>query len=121
MVQLASYGIDLGTYLLISSLFEISHLVANLFGKIAAGLVAFVLHRYFTFRIESTKGIHRQAIKYFTLLAANIPVNSAVFFGTLHLLADATQAKILADVICVGATFLLTERVVFHRQAARNP
>jgi|CXWL01.1.fsa_nt_gi putative flippase GtrA len=128
-VQLFAYGLDMGGFLLMTYFFGIDVIVANIFGKIVAGLFAFFVHRNFTFGVAEETNRGRQAIKYFTLLALNVPLSSAalslmLLVLNLPLLATALNlvllnvplpvlAKFIADVICVFITFWLSKKYVF--------
>lgn len=117
LVSAATYAIDLGAYVILVAL-GVGPVVANLLGKIPAGIFAFTTHRAFTFRIADPGGIRHEAARYVALLCANAPISSAILWGLLRVIPDPTLAKIAADVLTVCATFLLTRHFVFGRAGA---
>lgn len=112
-VQLVAYTIDLGIFVLLFHGGVAGPIAANVVAKIAAGAFAFAAHRHYTFRVAGRHRIGREALKYGVLLAANVPVASGVLALLMLVVPSATLAKIVADVICVGLTFLLTRHAVF--------
>lgn len=85
----------------------------NVVSKITAGVFAFFLHRYFTFR--STKESKKiQALKYFSVLAINIPCSSAVFTLGLFFFNHPAVVKLLADIVCVAITYWVSKIFVFN-------
>ena len=112
-VQLAAYAIDLGAFVLLFHAGVAGPITANVVAKIAAGVFAFAAHRHYTVRVAGTQRIGREALKYGVLLAANVPVASALLALLMLVIANATLAKIASDVICVGLTFFLTKHGVF--------
>ena len=80
-IQVMAYALDMGAFLLLIALVDDHPILANIAGKGVAGVFAFFLHRHFTF--QSTHGSSKaQALRYFSLLAINIPVASARSVGT---------------------------------------
>lgn len=115
LVQVLAYGVDIGTFIALVSSGVCGPLVANLAGKIPAGILAFLAHRSFTFRKQDSKRLHREALKYAVLLALNAPISTLLLKGLLVVHVPATRAKILADILSVGLSFTLTKYVVFER------
>jgi putative flippase GtrA len=112
-VQVVAYAIDMGVFLAALYLGHAGALVANVLGKIAAGLFAYVTHQAFTFRVpEEGRGAH-QAARYFLLLGINIPLSSGVLALLLLVIDQAAIAKFVSDVICVGLTFWISKKWVF--------
>jgi putative flippase GtrA len=116
LVQLLAYGVDVGTFIALISTGVVGPLVANVAGKIPAGIFAFMAHRRFTFQIRDSSRAHREAVKYFILLALNVPFSTLILKVLLTLTLPVTLAKILADVVAVGLSFTLTRYVVFRRR-----
>jgi len=116
LVQLVAYSLDLGSFELLVWSGAAVPVVANLIGKVPAGLFAFVAHRWFTFRAHGSRRMHREAAKYFVLLALNAPLSSLILALLLRTSLPVTFAKIAADVLSVGLTFTLTKYVVFTRR-----
>jgi putative flippase GtrA len=115
LVQILAYGVDVGTFIALISTGVAGPLLANLAAKIPAGIFAFLAHRRFTFRIHDFERAHREAIRYFVLLALNAPMSTLILKGLLTFNAPVTLAKILADVLAVGVSYTLTKYVVFGR------
>lgn len=113
LVQIIAYGLDMGGFVLLYTHFQVDLLVANLVGKVLAGLFAFVAHRCFTFRVTETAGRGGQAVRYFTLLALNIPLSALVLSALLFMFPMVVVAKFFADVICVLITYWLSKRYIF--------
>ena len=119
-VQLVAYAVDLGVFVLLFHGAVSGPIAANVAAKVAAGTFAFGAHRAFTFRIAGADRVGREALKYALLLALNVPLASALLALLLRVVPNATAAKIAADVVCVGLTFLLTRHAVFARPASRD-
>lgn len=113
MVQLVAYGLDMGGFLLLMTWLAMEPLAANVIGKILAGLFAFVAHRSFTFGVTGTSGTRRQALRYFTLLALNIPLSTLLLSVILWVISHAAAAKFIADIILVLLTYWLSKRFIF--------
>lgn len=112
-IQLMAYALDMGTFLLLVTLLEDHPVLANIAGKVVAGVFAFFLHRHFTF--QSTGGSRKaQAVRYFSLLAINIPVASALFSVGLYVVDSPASVKFVCDVICVALTYWISKLFVFH-------
>lgn len=112
-VQLAAYAIDMGVFFALFAPGLATPAIANLVGKVAAGLFAFFAHRHYTFQVRIPHGRAIAAIKYFTLLAFNAPISSLILMGILTFVANVVLAKVLSDVVSVGLTFALTRWLVF--------
>ena len=112
-IQLMAYGLDMGIFLLLMVLFNDQPVLANIAGKGAAGVFAFFLHRHFTF--QSSHGNSKaQAVRYFSLLAVNIPVASALFSAGLYFVNSPAPVKFVSDVVCVVLTYWISKLFVFH-------
>lgn len=112
LVQVVAYGVDLGAFLALFQLASVPALLSNVAGKLAAGFLAFALHRRFTFRSEGHAG--GEALRYFLLLGANIPLSSGLLL-LAELVLPTTAAKVAADVVGVLFTFALVQFLVFRR------
>ena len=121
LVQIVAYCVDLGTFQALVATELAGPVIANLAGKLPAGIFAFLAHRRFTFRVGSAARIHREAIKYFVLLAVNAPLSSLILAGLLAFVTPVILAKVLADVLSVGLSFTLTKYVVFARDLHTTP
>jgi putative flippase GtrA len=112
-IQLLAYALDMGTFLLLISLFKDEPVLANIAGKGVAGVFAFFLHRHFTFQSNRGSG-KAQALSYFLLLAINIPIASALFSAGLYLVDSPATVKFVSDVACVVVTYWISKLFVFH-------
>ena len=92
LVQLIAYCIDLGGFLLLLKAEFEGPIICNVFAKVSAGVFSFVLHRSFTFREEKKLAINHQVIRYFLLLALNIPFSSALFAIALLIISESVIA-----------------------------
>ena len=113
VIQLLAYAIDMGMFLVFFYLGFLGPVVANVLSKIAAGCFAFLAHRKFTFRLENNAHDRNQAIRYFLLLALNVPISAAVLGLLLLIVEHPVMAKILSDVIIVVFNFWLSKTWVF--------
>lgn len=119
-VQLVAYAIDLGVFLLLLHGAATGAVAANVAAKVAAGAFAFVAHRMFTFGVRGRDHIPGQMLRYAILLALNVPLATLLLVAFSWLVSNLVIAKILADVACVGLTFLLVRHGVFGAALA-NP
>ncbi|EFQ62887.1 MULTISPECIES: GtrA family protein [Pseudomonas] len=117
-IQLMAYALDMGTFLLLMTLSQDHPVLANITGKMVAGVFAFFLHRHFTFQSTHASG-KAQAVRYFSLLALNIPVASALFSLGLYFINSPAPVKLISDVICVALTYWISKLFVFHSDTPR--
>ncbi|MDE2422946.1 MAG: GtrA family protein [Betaproteobacteria bacterium] len=115
VIQLLAYGIDMGMFWLMLFVAMIEPVGANVVAKLLAGIFAFVSHRHVTFRVAGGVNAQVQAIRYFVLLAMNLPFASVILALLLHWISGPFVAKFIADVICVGLTYLLSKYFVFAK------
>ncbi|MDH1147169.1 GtrA family protein [Pseudomonas mosselii] len=113
LVQVLAYAVDLGGFALLVNGWGTNPLLANTIGKVLAGLFAFVAHRQFTFGVTTASSRSRQALRYFALLALNIPLSALILSALLWALPMPLVAKFIADVACVFLTYWLSKRFVF--------
>ncbi len=116
VIQLLAYAIDMGGFLLMLHAGLLAPVAANAVGKIAAGLFAFVAHRHFTFRAGAGADRMRQAVRYFALLALNVPLSSGVLAAVLIWIHQPAAAKVVADALCVLITYWLSKTFIFIRK-----
>ena len=88
-------------------------IVANVFGKIAAGCFAFIAHRNFTFQSNDAWSRDRQAFRYFFLLALNVPISSGILSLFLIPVGAAGIAKVLSDSVCILISYLVSKKFIF--------
>ena len=117
-VQVATYGVDMGLFLLLFALAGWAAVAANVLAKVCAGISAYLAHRYFTFEAARDGKQLRQATLYAALWALNVPLASGTL--ALFLLFDvpAIAAKFAADVLCVGLNYWVSGKFIFT--AGRN-
>lgn len=113
LVQVLAYGLDMGGFVLLFGHFGVEPLIANIVGKILAGVFAFVVHRHFTFEVAEQGTSRQQGVRYFVLLGLNIPLSALVLDVVLRVIPIVVAAKFVADVISVIFTYWLSKRVVF--------
>lgn len=113
VIQLLAYGIDMGLFLMVLKSELFGPIMANVLAKIAAGIFAFIVHRNFTFRVRISSEISKQAVRYFLLLALNIPIASAVLALLFVWISAPIVAKFLSDIICVALTYGLSKYFIF--------
>lgn len=118
LVQITAYGLDMGGFLLTLKLLGDWPLLANVFGKTIAGIFAFLAHRSFTFSAAPQTQACQQMVKYFLLLALNLPISSAVLSIMMLLVNPEVLAKFLADVICVLLTYWVSKKYIFSSSSA---
>lgn len=119
-VQLVAYAVDLGVFVVLFHGGLARAVAANLAAKVAAGAFAFVVHRTFTFGVRGRDRIHGQMLRYALLLALNVPLATAMLVAVSWLVPDLVLAKVLADIACVGLTFLLVRHGVFGAPRGRS-
>ncbi len=111
-VQILAYVLDMGGFIALTQLGAVP-LWGNVFGKVLAGSFAFIAHRVFTFRGSIRHAASGQALRYWVLLAINIPLSSAVLWLLLLLRGSPVLSKFLADVLCLLLTYWLSRKFVF--------
>jgi putative flippase GtrA len=115
-IQLLAYGIDMGLFLIVMQSGLSGPILANVMAKLAAGIFAFIAHRSYTFRVSDSPAVRQQAVRYFSLLALNIPVASAILALLLAWVAAPVADKFIADVVCVALSYLLSKHFIFTGQ-----
>lgn len=119
-IQLLAYGIDMGLFLIVLKSGLSGPIMANVFAKLIAGIFAFIIHRNFTFRVADSSSIRHQAIRYFVLLALNVPVASVILSALLVWIVEPAAAKFIADIVCVALTYGISRHFVFYRERCRG-
>jgi len=118
-VQLLAYVVDMGGFIALTHM-NVPPLWANGTSKVLAGLFAFLAHRAFTFEGSARHAASGQAIRYWILLALNVPLSSAVLAALLMVLDSPVWSKFVADALCVLLTYWLTRRFVFLNENAQD-
>jgi putative flippase GtrA len=111
-VQIVAYGLDFGLFWLLASHAAVNPIIANVAGKVLAGIFAFGAHKKLTFQASASGRTPQEALRYFALLLVNIPLSSSILTILLWF-APTYVAKIAADVIGLGITFVLVRLTVF--------
>ena len=119
-VQVATYGMDMGLFLLLFAFAGTGPLVANVTAKIAAGAFAYLTHRRFTFEVAAGQGHVRPALLYVALWSFNVPLSTALLGLLLWLNLPAVAAKVAADVICVGLNYWISKNYIFIGDAEQD-
>ena len=112
-VQAATYGLDMGLFLLLFVLARQDAVLANVAAKVFAGIFAFLAHRYFTFEAAREGKQTRQAVLYVVLWSLNVPLSTGLLAFFLLLGMPAVVAKIIADVVCVGFNYWVSCNYIF--------
>lgn len=113
LVQVPAYCLDMGGFILLFAHFHIEPLLANAVSKILAGVFAFIAHRRFTFGVAKTGPKVQQGLRYFALLALNIPLSALVLGVMLLVIPTTVLAKFVADMLYVVLTYWLSKQLVF--------
>ena len=113
LVQVVAYAIDMGCFLLLVWSGLSGPLLANVAAKVAAGLFAFAAHRRFTFGTGERANTLGQGLRYFSLLALNIPLSSGLLALLLLWIPQPAPAKFLSDVVIVALTYWVSKKLVF--------
>jgi len=113
IIQCFAYVMDMASFLWILRFFAADPLVANVVGKLAGGMFAFIAHRNITFQSNHKIDKGAQARRFFMLCLLNIPLSSALFALLLTFIPYTVFAKFLADVSCVFFNYWINKSVVF--------
>lgn len=119
-IQLIAYAIDMGGFLALLHTSFFGALYANALGKFAAGCFALIAHQSFTFRVERKNRDIKQAIRYFILLAVNVPLSSGILGAILLFVDIPVAAKFISDVACVALSFFASKMWVFKSDGSRT-
>ena len=121
-VQGVAYGIDMGTFLLLTSNDVSGPILANVCAKALAGAFAFFAHRHVTFEVGDRPVDAGQASRYLVLLGFNIPVSALILKLFLAVLPVPVVAKFLSDVAGVLLTYWVSKIWVFAADTkAKDP
>lgn len=117
LIQVLAYGIDMGLFLFALHFELVGPIGANVAAKLAAGGFAFLAHRSFTFDVAGGDRIRQQVLRYFVVLALNIPIASAILAMILHWISIPVVAKFISDVVCVAISYGLSKYFIFNAGA----
>ena len=117
-IQICVYFIDLASFILIYNYLEYSFIIANSSSKIIACIVAFFIHKFFTFKSKGK--LIRELIKYFSFLPINIVIGT-IFLGLLmNLNIDYKLSKIISDIVTFIISFILAKKLIFNKTINNN-
>lgn len=119
-IQLLAYVLDIGTFLLIVIMGFLDPIAANVIGKVAAGTFAFMAHRNFTFHSYQAENGNRQAVRYFVILALNVPFSSGVLSLFLTWIEELAVAKVFSDGVCVLISYFISKKYIFAKLPLAN-
>lgn len=112
-VQAATYGLDMGLFLVLFALAGQGAVASNVAAKIAAGVFAFLAHRYVTFEAAREGRQARQAVLYVALWSLNVPLSTGLLALFLLTGFPAVIAKVLADAVCIGLNYWVSRNFIF--------
>lgn len=113
LVQVVTYALEFSIFLGILAIWKDHLVIANCISKIVAAILAFILHKHFTFEITDKKRLAREILSYAALNLINIFLSSSILLILSNFLPE-WLAKLLSDTMCMVSSFLLTHFVVFR-------
>lgn len=119
LVQIAVYLFEFAIFALgLAYLSSDSDIVLlNAAAKCVALLVAFFMHKYWTFEKGGSGAVFDELGRYLLLFAFNLALSSGLTWIFLVVDFWPQAAKILADTICVIVTYYLTKNYIFNFKA----
>jgi putative flippase GtrA len=117
LVAILAYLVDIGVFALLFHAGLASISVANVIAKVATAVFGFFGHRYVTFQLSGSRGMAKEAIKYFTLAALYAPLTTALLLLLVPVFPTTTIAKIVADTIGVVASFTISKAFIFQKRS----
>jgi putative flippase GtrA len=122
LVQCIAYGIDIGSFYVLTHSICPDVLIANVLGKALAGTFAFIAHRHVTFVAQQRESILLQIAKYTAAIIANSILASFLLMMINMVLPNVLISKLISDVISVGLSFFIAKSFVFRpRRTETNP
>jgi len=115
LIQVLLYFVDYGVFIIFLFISNDTPVYANIIGKISAGIVGCIVHRRFTFNISDSHNRYAHYIKYFSILALNIPLSSGILSLLLTFFPYPKPVKFLSDVICLFISFSLLKYFAFTK------
>jgi putative flippase GtrA len=114
--QLIAYAVDIGTFLLVITVWNLNPVVCNIIGKMAATCFGFTYHATVSFRGHDSKNTARALFMFVLVVIGNIIGTSTLLWaGTTFLHTPETPTKLAADVVGIVATYLLVGKIVFPK------
>lgn len=115
------YLVDIGSFWAFVTLWPEQHLAGNTLAKVAGALTGFILHKYLTFAGDQSDPVQKQAVRYVSLLAANIAGANLLLYLFIDILALPTlPAKIGVDVLVIIVSFFVSRHLVFRKNKAQS-
>ena len=108
------YAIEYALYLLCIYKFVVEPVYSNALAKVIAGIVAYFLHRHFTFRKKTNDDVHSDLVKYMTCLLINVPLFGLIFYLISLAGMNIILTKVVADITCIMIAYLQTKYLVFR-------
>ena len=87
--------------------------ISNTLAILLSGLLAFYLHRRFTFEVALHSKITWQRLKYFISLVAYIPISSACITIIGLFLNSDIMSKLLCDSLLLVFSYNISKRAIF--------
>ena len=115
-IQACAYVIDMGFFLVFVHSMTIDSIWANVSSKLISACFSFTAHRNLTFSGADRNAKFSQALKYFLLLGLNVPLSTLILSVLMKWIELPAMAKFVADVLCVGISFLQTKYLVFSKR-----
>lgn len=110
-----AYALDMGLFLVLIHGFDFAPVTANVIAKIVAAVFGYAAHSIITFDGRKDDPHLKQAIRYFSLVAVNVPLNSAALALLLLVIPYPEVAKFTADVIFVVINYWISRKAIFTR------
>ena len=114
-ISAIGYGIDMGTFLILTNAADVGLLTSNVLSKILSAGFSFSAHRRFTFPQVDSSGRGDQVIKYFLLVGLNIPIATTILALLSQWISPPAMAKFIADLLCVLLSYVQTKHLVFSK------
>ncbi len=109
----AGYAIDMGLFLVLLNLIGMELVLANISSKGVSAVFSFFAHRAYTFPQADRNAKARQITMYALVVAVNIPLATAILALLVKWIEQPALAKFIADLLCVGISYLQTRYLVF--------
>jgi putative flippase GtrA len=119
LVAISAYIVDIGVFSILYQGDLASIAASNITGKISTAIFGFFAHRRVTFGLTGHRNIGKEAIKYFTIAALYAPFTTGLLLLLGPISPNTTIAKIIADTIGVGATFIVSKLFIFTKPGQR--
>lgn len=120
LVQISAYVLDIGTFLVLIFLLPSQLVFSNISGKIVAGIYAFYFHKHFTFKSTGKGRVRGELFRFTVLLGLNSLLSTLLLLVLAPYFVEGV-AKVIADIICVGLSFFLANKLVFKAVSNDGP